>query len=155
MLTQPIFLHRVFELERNNMFRFSASSDSATGDIVNHESISIDPWRPILTLASQGGSELTRSLGWLILLASGGVQIPTTHLLRFASFISEKKNLKDGIALVSVALKNAWLNPIGRRDLLLVFYKLHVNLSSTIVAAIHNYQEPNAAYEFSSRYTLP
>ena len=149
------FLHRVFELERNNMFRFSASSDSAAGDIVNHESLSIDPWRPILTLASRRGSELTRSLDWLNLLASGGVQIPATHFLRFTSFISEEKNLKNGVALVSAALKNAWLNPIGRRDLLLVFYKLHVNLSSTIVAAIHNNQEPDVAYEFYSRCTLP
>lgn len=147
-------LHRMFELERNSMFRYSTSSDSATGDMVNHESQSIDPWRPILTLASQGGSELTRSLDWLNLLASGGVQIPTTHLLRFTSFISEDKDLKDGIALVSAALKNAWLNPIGRRNLLLVFYKLHINLSPTVVAAIHNNQEPNVAYEFYSRCML-
>lgn len=151
MFTQPMtFLHRVFELERSTMFRFSTSSDSTTADKGNPESLSIDPWRPILTLASQGGSELTRSLDWLNLLASGGVQIPTPHLLRFVSFI---KGLKDGISLVIAGFKNAWLNPIGRQDLLLVFYKLHVNLSSAIVAAIHNHREPNLGYElYSLRY---
>ena len=148
------FLHRVFELERNNMLRFSTSSDSATEDIGNPQSLSSDTWRPILALAGQGRLELARSLDWLNLLASGGVQIPTPHFLRFVAFISEAKDLKNGISLVSAAFKNAWLSPVGRQDLLLVFSKLHVNLSSTIVAAIRNPTESNDAYGsfFHARY---
>ena len=149
------FLHRVFELERNNMFRFSTSSDSATADIVNPQPLSIDPWRPILALAGQGGLELTRSLDWLNLLASGGVQIPRPHFLRFVAFISEAKDLKNAISLSSAAFKNAWLNPIGRQDLLPVFSKLHANLSSTIVAAIHSPTESNVAYGSFFSCALP
>ncbi len=149
------FLHRVFDLERNNILQFSTSSDSATEDIVNSQSLSIDPWRPILTLAGQGGLELTRSLDWLNLLASGGVQIPMPHFLRFLTFISEAKNLKNGISLVSAAFKNAWLSPIGRQDLLPVFPKLHVSLSSTVIAAIRNPTESNDAYGSFFSCALP
>ncbi|KAF8628411.1 hypothetical protein AX15_003933 [Amanita polypyramis BW_CC] len=133
-------LYRVFELERNNMFRFSRSSDSAMADFENPEYPSVDPWRPILALASQRGEQLSGSLDWLNLLASGGVQIPTPHFLRFVALISEEKVLKNGVALVNAAFKNTWLNPIGRQDLLLVITKLHTNFSPIIVSAIRDHR---------------
>ncbi|KAK2466896.1 hypothetical protein APHAL10511_001154 [Amanita phalloides] len=144
-------LHRVFELERNNVIRFSSSSDSASMNAEGAESLAIDPWRPILALAGQGRKELSRALNWLNLLASGGVHISTIHLLRFVSFVSEEKDLRNAIAIIDAAFKNAWLNPVGRRDLLAVFSKLHVDFSSIVVSAADNDRDLSNVLQFIRR----
>ncbi|KAM6500500.1 hypothetical protein JOM56_003514 [Amanita muscaria] len=141
-------LHKVFSLERNNSMRFSISSDSAMTDQDNSETIAIDPWRPILVLAGRRGQDLARSLDWLNILASGGVQIPTPQFLHFVGLISEEKNLSNVTALVNAAFKNVWLDPLARHDILLVFSKLHVSLSSIIVPAGGNVQNINQVVQF-------
>lgn len=85
----------------------------------------------------QSKDSLSRSLQWLCILASSGVEISDANLLRYPNIMTRYENpLSDALTLVRAVLSSVWLRSIGRQGLQRLFGLLHAHYTPEVLESL-------------------
>ena len=114
--------------------RWTITHDTTIASFEQVGATFLDPWRAVINVASENYEGLKKSLGWITLFASSGVDIPVNTFLQLSAMLRDfKASFEDHLSLAKAALAATWLKSMGRQDLQRMIADFHDRNASYII----------------------
>lgn len=124
----------MFNREQEGSARWSVAHDATVVSFEQVGTTVMDPWRAVINVASENYDGLKKSLCWITLFASSGVDIPVTTFLQLSAMLRDfKASFEDHTALAEAALAATWLKSMGRQDLQRMIADFHDRNAAHII----------------------
>ncbi|KAJ3845083.1 hypothetical protein F5878DRAFT_655339 [Lentinula raphanica] len=132
IINQPIpSLLRLFQREHQD-HRYSITDKP----LPFSEGSEFDPWHHILA-NSESFDGLSRSICWLSVVVSSGVDVSVATYFHFAHMVeSFKLSLSSSLIFVTAMFQSVWLRHAGRQQMQKIITDLHFHLGSEIIQSL-------------------
>ncbi|KAI0079929.1 hypothetical protein K474DRAFT_1638767 [Panus rudis PR-1116 ss-1] len=127
-------LPRLFNRELESSQRYSTMMGSRLSAPQFNVLNDANPLRDLIETAKSSKKSFERSLHWLCLFASSGVDIPVPVFVQFAGWAKQyNADLNDCQMIITAALWSSWLKSLGRQELQAVVATLHMHLMDQLL----------------------
>ncbi|KIY72162.1 hypothetical protein CYLTODRAFT_367962 [Cylindrobasidium torrendii FP15055 ss-10] len=128
-------LLRLFPRDTDGSYRASTMDlNQGPGADIN----AIDPWRKVITSATESKDGLVRSLHWLLVFARSGVEISLPTWNHFVSAMNKiGLNIQETLWFVRAVVAAVWIRPTSRVEMQKVLASLHTRHIEQVISDIH------------------